>query len=193
MAYITLADAKEYLSIPTLTTSDDDLLTDLIGAAQDAIDKITGETFEAAKNTDKKFDAIENVEGRLLRFGEFCASIDEVTNGDGVEVTSSEYVTVPANKPPYYAIKLLASAGKSWTYVTDPENAITVSAKWAYTATPEAHIKQACKRLVAWLYRQKDTSGEYDRPLLTGDGNVLMPSSIPSDILSLLRAEKSRT
>jgi hypothetical protein len=48
-------------------------------------------------------------------------------------------------------------------------------------------IRQACTRLTAWLYRQKDTqSGDADRPILAGDGSVIMPQTLPNDVQSLL-------
>jgi hypothetical protein len=186
MAYTVLADVKEYLSIPTGTTSDDDLITDLIGRAQAYIDSYTGYTFEAAEDSDRTFDAVADVDGAMLHFDTMIAAITTVTNGDSVEVTSGQYTTEPRNVTPYYAIRLLSSSGVSWTYSTDPEDAITVTGKWAWSTTAPSDIVQACVRLVAFMYRQKDTSADVDRPLLTGDGNVIMPSALPTDVKALL-------
>lgn len=50
-----------------------------------------------------------------------------------------------------------------------------------------ASIRQAATRLTAWLYRQKDTvDGNTDRPLLAGDGSVIMPATLPNDVQALL-------
>jgi hypothetical protein len=49
-------------------------------------------------------------------------------------------------------------------------------------------IRQAAIRLTAWLYRQKDTQGgDADRPILAGDGSVIMPQTLPGDVQSLLK------
>lgn len=51
-----------------------------------------------------------------------------------------------------------------------------------------ASIRQACTRLAAFLYRQKDNqSGDIDRPVLTGDGSVIMPTTLPRDVQVLLQ------
>jgi hypothetical protein len=48
-------------------------------------------------------------------------------------------------------------------------------------------IRHACLRLTAWLYRQKDTQqGDADRPILAGDGSVIMPTTLPQDVQSIL-------
>lgn len=82
-----------------------------------------------------------------------------------------------------------------FTVVSNNGTAIT----WAQTAgndtdtdgvllfTP-VDIVTACRRLAAWMYRQKDTqSGDLDRPLLAGDGTVIMPTNLPLDVEHILR------
>lgn len=49
-------------------------------------------------------------------------------------------------------------------------------------------IVTACRRMAAWMYRQKDNQGgDSDRPIISGDGTILMPATLPQDITSLLR------
>ena len=56
-----------------------------------------------------------------------------------------------------------------------------------YVLFVPASIRQACIRLTAWLYRHKDNqSGDTDRPILAGDGNIIMPSTLPADVRMLL-------
>jgi len=188
VAYTTLADVKEYLSIPTATTADDDLITDLIAAAQAAIDAHCQDTFEAAADTDVTFDAVRDVDGYTLHFGRHTfASITGITNGDDAVVKATDYVTEPRNATPYFAVRLLSSSGVSWTYTNDPEDAITVTGKRAYSTSAPADIAHACKRLVAWMYRQRENrTGDDDRALVAGNATIL-PSQIPSDILVLLQ------
>jgi hypothetical protein len=38
------------------------------------------------------------------------------------------------------------------------------------------------------MYRQKDTqSGDIDRPLLAGDGSIIMPTTLPLDVEKMLQ------
>lgn len=83
----------------------------------------------------------------------------------------------------------------TFTVLTNTGSAIT----WAQTAGSDTDttgvilytptdIVSACRRLASWLYRQKDTqSGDIDRPILAGDGSVIMPTTLPGDVEMLLR------
>lgn len=183
--YISLTEAKTYIGIPAATTADDVLITALIANAQGIIDNYTNRTFDATADAEKTFDAVADVDGRTLYVDNLCA-ITSITNGDSVVVTADQYTTQPRRVTPYYAIELLASADVTWTYTDDPENAITIDGRWAWSVTAPDAVKQATQRLTAWLYRQKDTNAEADRPVMT-DGGVVMPSALPSDITAILR------
>ncbi len=83
----------------------------------------------------------------------------------------------------------------TFTVVTNTGAALT----WAQTAAADTDttgvilftptdIVSACRRLAAFLYRQKDTQqGDTDRPILAGDGSVIMPTTLPQDVSMLLR------
>lgn len=74
----------------------------------------------------------------------------------------------------------------------------TTSVTWAQTASNDTDttatmlitppdIVQAARRLAVWLYRQKDTQqGDADRPLLAGDGTIIMPTTLPQDVAQIL-------
>ena len=185
MTYISLADLKLYLGITT--TNEDDLLNDCISAAQKTIETKCGRVFEAAANTTRNFDAVRDVEGYLLHLDADLCAINSITNGDGLVVSSSNYVTEPRNITPYYAIRLKANSSVAWTYSSSPEDAIAVSGKWAYSVTAPDDIAQACKRLAAWLYRQKDSSQDADRAIMSASGAVIMPSALPKDVVDLYK------
>lgn len=187
MAYVTAAELKRYLGITSST--DDTLLDELIASAQKMIDLATNTTFEAASDSTRYFDAIGNVDGRYLLFDRWCASITSITNGDGASIASTDYVLEPRDAP-HYGVKLLGSKGKSWTYTTDAENAITVVGKWAYSTTPPADVVQACKRLAAFLYRQRENANDVDRAIVVGNATVL-PSQLPADVQRLIAPYKS--
>lgn len=190
MTYCKPADIAQYLD---LDGSDDALLDSLIARAQAIIDAFCHRTFEASTTpVARTFDAIDDVDGDILYLDTDLYSITSITNGDGTTVVSSQYVTEPRRSPPYYAIKIRSDASVSWTYSTYHEGAISISGRWAYSASAPSDIKQACVRLTTWLYRQKDTTADVDRPLLAGDGTIVMPQSLPNDILAMIAPYRRR-
>ncbi|MFH1604958.1 MAG: head-tail connector protein [Pseudomonadota bacterium] len=183
MAYTTSALVKTYLGISG--SGDDTLLGTLVTRAQAAIDRYCGRTFEASTNTDRYFDPVRDSDGRTLRLDRDLCSINSITNGDSATVTATQYVTEPRNDTPYYAIRLLASSGTWWTYVDDPENAITISGKWAYSTTAPDDIVQAATRLAAWSYKMKD-SQVFDQTATTELGVLTLRQRMPTDVADLL-------
>ncbi len=186
MAYLGIDDIKSYIDVKG--SGDDDLLTTLIAAAQAAIDTHCHRTFEASIDTTRTFDAIRNVYDSCLVLDEDLAAITTVTNGNSVVVAANEYTTEPRNSTPYHELKLLASSNKTWTYTTDPEDAISITGRWAYSTMPPADVVQACKRLTAYMYRQKDNSSDIDRPLMTSEGIAILPSQFPKDVKMMLQS-----
>ncbi len=185
MSYATLAQVREYIKLGAGETVDDTLITNLIARAQALIDSFCKRTFEASADVTQYLDAIADVRGRTLWLrAEFCA-LTSVTNGDGTVLATSDYVTEPRNATPFYALTLKTNAGKLWTY-SNPENAIVVVGRRAYSTTAPTDIVAACIRLTVWLYRQKDSSADVDRPLLTNDGVTIMPMALPKDVQQML-------
>ena len=185
MAYCSLAQLKTYVGA---TDNDDDaLLTDCITRAEAVIDRATKRRFEATADSTRTFDAQQDVAGRTLYLDADLCAITSITNGDGAAITALQVVSEPRNHAPYYALTLKASTGLAWTYETDPEDAISVIGRWAYSTTPPADIEQACVRLAAWLYRQKDSSSDLDRPMVSMDGATLLPAQIPADVQRMLQ------
>jgi len=188
MAYITLSDAKLYLGIATTSTADDALFTQLISRATDMINRWCGQTFEAAQDSSRSFDAVADVDGAMLYLDRPLCAITSITNGDGTTITAAQYVTEPRNDTPYWAIRLLTTANVTWESQVDgdEENAITVVGKWAYSIMAPPTISQACARLVAFMYRQRDNTSDLDRAIVTGNATIL-PAQIPSDIAQMLQ------
>lgn len=187
MPYITLNEVKTYGDFES--TNDDSLLTNLISDAQGIIEGITKRKFEGSASN-RYFDAITDIDERTLLLDEDLCSISSITNGDGVVLTSGEYVTEDRNDTPFWGITLKSSSNKSWTYETDPENAITVSGVWAYSSTPPSDIHIATLRLVSWLYKQRETTVDLERATVTPEGQTLMPARLPYDIYSTLMRYK---
>lgn len=184
MAYTSASNLKTYLGISEAT--DDTLLGTLITAAQAMIDAHCRQTFEAAADTTRYFDAVRDVNGSMLYLDAPLCAITTVTNGDGNTVASTKYVTEPRNTTPYYALQLKANAGVAWTYTSTPENAIAIAGKWAYSTTAPADIAQTTIRLAAYLYRQRDNASDLDRAIVGASG-IMLPAALPKDIQTLLR------
>lgn len=186
MAYCTPGEVMDYLGIES--SSDNLLITDLIDAAQDAIDNHTRRTFEAPADTVRYADALGDHIRNLYLFldgiGELCA-ITSIVNGDGLAVATGQYITEPRNTTPYTAIKLRGDAGKFWTYGTYWEDAITITGRWAYSITPPAAITQACVGLAAFYYRQKDQP--FSDVTAVEGGIVMRPMGIPAYIKTMLQ------
>jgi len=188
MSYASLANLKSYLGIATTATGDDALLADLLTRAEGIIDAYTGRHFEAETAT--KYFTIDDIDGQnLYLWGYDLLSVTKLTNGDGVEIASGSYKLFPRNDNPKWIIRL--NEDKAWNF-TNGDSEISVAGTWGYSATAPADITHACIRLAAFLYRQKDTSADIDRPMVTGDGVTIMPSGLPSDVQKLLDRYKRR-
>lgn len=186
MAYTTASDVKTYLGIAAST--DDTLIGSLITRAQKIIEEYTGRLFEAATLT--KYFTIDNVEGRwLYLWGYDLLSITTLINGDGTEIASANYRLAPRNETPKWAIRL--DGDTSWEF-TDSDSEIAVAGTWGYAATAPNDIVHACIRLAAFLYKQKDTTADVDRPMMTGDGITIMPSQLPKDVQMILDKYRRR-
>lgn len=188
MAYASLNELKIYRGMTAANTADDDLLTDLISAAQSQVESYCGRVFEAAAIASTRYyDAIEDVsdDKLTLYLGTDCASITAVTNGDDTSLASTDYVTQPRNGAPYHAIKLKSGGAYAWTYDDSPENAIEVKGKWAYSETAPAAIRHATIRLAAYMYAQKDAS-TFDITALPDAGVIQIPQGMPADVKQIL-------
>jgi len=187
MAYTTLALLKVYLGIPATDTDDDALLTVLVGSAQAIVEAYTDRKFEVAAATTRYFTIGKDTHGPTLLFDADCIAITSVTNGDGTVITAAQYITMPRNEFPWFGIKVLRSSDVIWQYTaqSDPEDAIVVVGKFAYSLTAPADIVHITQRVAAYLYRQRDNVADLDRPIIVGNTTIL-PGQLPSDIRMLL-------
>ncbi len=183
MAYTTNTAVKLYIG-GIQGSGDDTLLTGLIADAEVYIEDYTNRIFEAETAT-RKFNAIEDVDGRKLWLDEDLISITTLTNGDSSTISSSQYVLLPTNLSPKYAIKLLGSSGVAWQFTDDPEEAISVAGSWGYAATVPTNIIKACKLLAAYDYRSRQAGPDAERTIIAG-GTVIAPSRIPSMVEELI-------
>ena len=127
---VTANDVRsEYQSI--VATTDDALFLKLIRDVSHQIHIYADRHFVPRIQT-RSFDYARDVQGRVLTLDRDLLAVTTLTNGDSNTVASTKYVFEPRNEPPYYAIRLLGSAGVAWTYTNDVENAITLAGVWGY-------------------------------------------------------------
>jgi hypothetical protein len=182
MSYTTVAAVKTYLGITA--TSDDALLGTLLVGAQGWIDRYTGRVFECATDTTRYLDYAEYVDGLTLRLpGDLC-QITSISNA-GVAVLAASYVTHPRHATPWYALELKASAGLAWQFLTDTQDAISITGRWAYSLSAPDDIAQAALRLTSFLYRQKDAQ-VFDVTAQPDMGIITVPQGMPRDVKMLL-------
>lgn len=190
MAYASIAQLRAYLGIDV--NDDDPLMESLLTRAQSAIDQHVHRTFEATADSTKYFDAERDTSEHYMvldwtPYGLDLCQITTITNGDGTTVAGSAYVTNPRNYAPWYGVRFKLNSGLYWTYDQDPENAISITGRWAYSVTAPADIVQATIRMAAYMYRQKD-SNTFDVVAIPGAGVMEVPQGMPRDVSMLLRS-----
>ena len=188
MAYTTKALVKTYLGITS--TGDDTLIDALLAAAQKAIDTYTQRTFEATGDTTRYYTVGHDTVGRLLYLDhEICSITSVKTDADATTPTSltenTDYIGLPRNESQFNRLEILSSSTYTWTYTDDPEFGVEVAGKFAYSTTAPDDIAQACKRLTAYYYRQKD-SQVFDVTAIPEAGVISVPVGIPADVKKTL-------
>jgi hypothetical protein len=185
--YATLPALQAYLDIGgTLDANTTALLNSALTNASATIDDMTHRTFVAALDSTRKHDALCDVEGLRLWLRGDLAQLTSITNGDGATIPLTAIVTEPSYVAPYYALVFKRTGSYSWTYNDAPEEAISVTGRWAYSITPPDAIVQATLRLATWFYRQRDNALDLDRAVIVGN-TTIAPSRIPADVITIIR------
>ena len=179
--YITVSEFKAYRNISG--TGDDNLILSMVAAATGYLENGWGYVYRCDSDTDREFYA-DDVNGLTLNFDKPLASITSVANGDGAAVASTEYITLPRDAP-YYAVRLRETSTVRWNTYTDN---ITVTGRWAYSVTPPARVKEACKVIVNYLYDKKNTGIDADRQIITAEG-IILPAGISKAVSDLMGAK----
>lgn len=128
--YTTLQAVKDLLRITETDTTDDGVINDIITQASRYCDDTTGRRFYPSIET-HKFDVPE---GRAIWFDDDLLSVISVTNGDDVAVAAADYILVPANVYPKYAIALTEATSVYWDVDSNnnAEQVIDINAWWGF-------------------------------------------------------------
>jgi hypothetical protein len=115
--YATLINVKTRLQIKSIDVADDNFLSLLITRASAIIDSYTDNHFVKVSGT-RKFDLPYKNPRRIL-LDDWLLVCTSVTNGNGVVIPATEYITEDYNNPPYYSIELKNVS----SYFFQPESA----------------------------------------------------------------------
>lgn len=195
--YITSSDVKQFGGIPTTDTVDDSELTLIIARAQKYIEEYTGRVFECDSDGEatRYYTASIDVSRNTLWLDKDLNTVASIVAGTDT-LASTDYVTEPRNDKPFFAITLTDQSDEDWgnpSSDNDYENAIAVTAQWAYSSDAPADIKHAAIRLVKWYYKQgRITDETADRPIVLESGATVLPSQIPSDVTEILNRYRYR-
>jgi hypothetical protein len=174
MAYTTVAEVKTFCHVSGNT--DDTLLTAILASAEAVVENYTGTVFDNDTAANQTFTRLPGVrtrfDGNKLYFYDWLATDTSVTITDSPTV-----MYLPEDGPPYYGCMLTEG---SWAYPT-----VTVNGKWGYSTAPPADIEMAVWRICRWLYDMQ-TTGRGSAPIVTPNGQVLIPEGLPLDIKQLL-------
>ena len=189
MSYASLTDFKNYAAITSSDSADDDVIQVCLDAAGAFIDKYTYRHFEPVTQT-RRFDTPDD---EMLYLDDDLLSVTTITNGDGVEVTSSQYSLQPANIPQKWGVRLKGSSGVTWEddSADDPEQAIQVKGVWGYDYSIPADIANVCLSIALKIYRRRTNSPDNTgAATVTGAGVVITPSDVSKADLMMLNNYK---
>lgn len=129
--YSTVYDVRtKYRGATTTETGQDSLFLALIRSTSRDMDAACGRRFYPRIET-RYFDMPRN---RILTLDDDLLAVNTLTNGDGNELTSSQYDLIPYNQTPYYQLRLKASSQDYWQTDSNgnSERAISLAGVWGF-------------------------------------------------------------
>jgi hypothetical protein len=186
----TLGEVKRTLDPSgNMGSGNDDFLYDCIHDASKTIVDYCHRWFYAKTET-RYFHYDEDVdhESSELILDADLLSVDSITIDNGnTTLQASDFVLYPRNSSPKSIIKMKQSSVYSWSYQTDPEDAVAVIGSWGYNtgSVPINPIRRACVYLVEWMYheRKNPMTGIVVMP---NQGGLTIPVDMPSKVTSIL-------
>lgn len=158
--YTSLSLLKQYLGIPSGSTSEDTALNNAIAAAEAEVDQMTGRTFVTPSSaTAKVFIPYDD-------YTVFCSDIAQTTglvvkedttlNGtyDTTLTVTTNYIA-SGNAAPYRAIQRVD--GSSFTRDLYGRPTVEITAFWGYQMTVPDQVKQCALVIAARLYQRRSS------------------------------------
>lgn len=104
-------------------------------------------------------------------------SVDTLTNGDGLTLTSTQYWLEPRNKRPYHYVRL--KTGYQWIFQTDSE--ISIEGTWGFSTGADPEIKDFVKQTARYKLDLR-TSQVFDVTASPEIGVLTIPKGIPANV-----------
>lgn len=184
-AYASITDFKNYARIESTDTTDDAVIGDILEGASRLIDTETRRTFFARIET-RKYDVPDG--NTLYIEDDDLLAITTLTNGDDTTLASTEYILLPANANPKYAVKIKDSSAYSWEAESDgdSEQVIEILGSWGYSYSPPADIVEACLEIATAFYHRRFGENMAAESTLTAGGVMITPKDIPASAKTIL-------
>ena len=177
--YATLAEFKANLRIDSTDVADDSVIERIIEGASRVIDNETRRTFYARTATNK-YDVPDS--GILYIEDDDLLTITTLTNGDAEVLTTTDYILLPNNSSPKYAVKLKDASTKTWEGDSsgNTEQVITIAGTWGYSSTAPLDIKEFCMETALSYYRQRFGENMGTESFITASGVMVTAKDIPA-------------
>lgn len=185
--YATLAEFKAWTRVvdtDSPSTDDDAVIERIIESASRYIDREAQQAFYVSSET-RKFDVPT---GRRLYLDKPLLSVSALTNGDGSTISSTDYIFIPANDKPYYAIDLLGSSSVGWrtTAAGNAQQAISLNGTWGESTDTPADIREACLTIAKAAYNRRFGNNMTSVTTITQGGMVITPEDVPAKALQMI-------
>ena len=179
--YTTRAAVLDMLRAQSTDAVDDTVIDSMITKASRYIDLETTRTFYA--RTETHYFDVPRPYNRELLMDDDLLTVTTLTNGNAEVLTTSDYVLLPYNDSPKYAIKLLDVSDKIWevnSTTNSAERAISLIGAWGWSATSPDDIKDACEMICESKYRNRFGENLGGTATITAAGVVITPQDVPA-------------
>ncbi len=184
--YSSVAVIKEYLGIPSGTTSEDAALLAGLEAAEAEIDQYTGRKFNVPGSaTAQVFNPATNVDVELPDIAQTTGVILKIdTTDDGTYDTTlnltSEYI-INGNAAPYRSVRRVD--GSAFPRYMSGRPTVEVTAFWGYAMSVPKPVTQAATVLGARLYQRRSSPLGFQAGF---EGDAVRISRVDPDVKALL-------
>lgn len=176
----TLAKVRQLLGFADDSTSDDDLIEDvLIPAASTMIENYC-KTYFGTLQSSIRLDANRPyLYGNVLYFRTDVQGVDSFIVNATNTLTSADYDLLPYNEPPYAMARL--RTGATWG-VIDNEGAFIITGTLGRGVNVPSDVQYAATRLTTWLYQTRDNKGD----IFIADNTATIPAEAPPMVFKIL-------
>ena len=186
--YSSVATVKDYLGIPTATTSEDAGITAALNAAEDRIDKFCGRTFVvpvavSTRTVAPWSDTVVILPAELAQTTDLVVKTDTTDNGTfDTTLTAADYYAGPGDLAPFTELHRVSGA---WPRLRSGRPSVEIEAWFGYAMTVPDSVVQAATMLAARLYQRRSSPLGFQTGASPEFGAVRI-SRIDPDVAALL-------